>query len=652
MTQLSEYIYQIIRHYVYITCFAMLFCSCSDKSSIEIALERSEGNRSNLEPVISYYQEKSDTQALLSSKYLIENMIGKYSCSLEDTANVNNLLHYIATINDSIGWDASKSTLYNTIDSVLFVNPVQYTISEDLQTIGAQMLISNIDSATNVWNNVKWNNGEYTFEEFCDYVLPYKISVESIEDWRMLCRRSITSKEDSITDTGNIRSLTIYLINNMELQFNIGMNKYPYPLNYSSMNYALKGMCNQMAIQILFTLRSRGIPSSIDFTPSWANRNGAHVWNTIILPKGDFKPIGYNSNAECLLSYKISKVYRRMYRNMVFPEITQHEKIPTVFLNSNIKDVTGEYDMVTYNTDVDLLVDMPVNLVYLATFDNFNWNPVAYSQVKGSKATFKDLGCGILPLDCDNQIKYRDQGNGIVYLPLYSLKNGYIPAAPAFVLDSLGKTIPLVASDKKEVVVLGRKYPKLEVMFDYEQSLISGRFEGSNDSTFGSAEVLFVVDSLSRYPLERVSVEPSSAYRYYRFVGASSVDDIFLSEVIFWGEDGGVISGVPLHGSKAFDGQLLTYSGSQDGFVVDFGEAVLVDGLGYASRNDDNGVVAGEHYELFYWDNRWVSLGERLADAPYLEYEVPVGALFWLRNLSKGVEQRIFTIEDGRQIWW
>lgn len=52
------------------------------------------------------------------------------------------------------------------------------------------------------------------------------------------------------------------------------------------------------------------------------------------------------------------------------------------------------------------------------------------------------------------------------------------------------------------------------------------------------------------------------------------------------------------------------------------------------------------------WDEKWISLGRRIAEEFYLDYEVPRNALLWLRNCTKGVEERIFTIEKGKQVWW
>jgi len=70
-------------------------------------------------------------------------------------------------------------------------------------------------------------------------------------------------------------------------------------------------------------------------------------------------------------------------------------------------------------------------------------------------------------------------------------------------------------------------------------------------------------------------------------------------------------------------------------------------------EDESNAIFPGEHYELFYWKGQWVSLGVQEATEKVLTYRgVPRGALLWLRNLDKGVQERIFTYEKGRQIWY
>ncbi len=49
----------------------------------------------------------------------------------------------------------------------------------------------------------------------------------------------------------------------------------------------------------------------------------------------------------------------------------------------------------------------------------------------------------------------------------------------------------------------------------------------------------------------------------------------------------------------------------------------------------------------------WVSLGTKISNDYFLNYDnVPSGALYWLKNHTRGIEERIFTIENGKQIFW
>jgi len=62
----------------------------------------------------------------------------------------------------------------------------------------------------------------------------------------------------------------------------------------------------------------------------------------------------------------------------------------------------------------------------------------------------------------------------------------------------------------------------------------------------------------------------------------------------------------------------------------------------------------GQEYELFYWADGWQSLGKSIAEAHNpLSYEnVPGNGLYWLVADNSDKEERIFTLENGRQVWW
>ena len=65
-------------------------------------------------------------------------------------------------------------------------------------------------------------------------------------------------------------------------------------------------------------------------------------------------------------------------------------------------------------------------------------------------------------------------------------------------------------------------------------------------------------------------------------------------------------------------------------------------------------VAPGKKYELFYWGDRWVSLGAKAAasDAPLKYDNIPAGRLYRLvETAGRGLE-RPFTIGGGKQILW
>lgn len=133
---------------------------------------------------------------------------------------------------------------------------------------------------------------------------------------------------------------------------------------------------------------------------------------------------------------------------------------------------------------------------------------------------------------------------------------------------------------------------------------------------------------------------------------------------------GELISGKPvsLPGQKVvvypptnvFDGNPLTYFvdsrdtvGRYVGIDVGENKKEQVAYLKFQSRNDMNCVQPGDEYELLYWEGSgFKSLGKQVAADTVLYYTAPAHALYWLRNLSGGTEERVFTYENRRQVWW
>ena len=86
---------------------------------------------------------------------------------------------------------------------------------------------------------------------------------------------------------------------------------------------------------------------------------------------------------------------------------------------------------------------------------------------------------------------------------------------------------------------------------------------------------------------------------------------------------------------------------------LNFQNRVRIDKIKYLPRNDTNMIMDSDLYQLRYWDNGWKIVGNKKANSGVLSFNnIPSNALLWVRDLSEGKEERIFTYEHGKQIWW
>jgi hypothetical protein len=221
-----------------------------------------------------------------------------------------------------------------------------------------------------------------------------------------------------------------------------------------------------------------------------------------------------------------------------------------------------------------------------------------------------------------------------------------------------------------DTVILYTKMPYRSSVMRYADRMINGRFQTANRPDMSDTVTIHTVHKTPFYE-QMVSVDQAPAGRYgiYCFAGMKYGD---IAEMEFWGinESGeeekleGRLIGNPgmyNHEQKyAVDSVRGSFFHTQDNegaqyIGFDFGKPRRITRIRYCPRSDDNGIVPGELYELFYWDKTdWVSLGKQEGHSDYtLAYtNVPEGALLNIRNHTRGRENRPFTYENGRQVWW
>ena len=162
-----------------------------------------------------------------------------------------------------------------------------------------------------------------------------------------------------------------------------------------------------------------------------------------------------------------------------------------------------------------------------------------------------------------------------------------------------------------------------------------------------------------------IGLNPPGAYRYWRYL---SPDGSWgsISEIGFFDKDRNRLEGRGIANpeagqdaiERAYDGNLLSNFeiNQPDGNWVgmDMGKITCVQYVNVSPRSDDNDICPGSEYELLYFDGKdWKSLGCRRASTNSLHYDdIPVNTLLWLRDYTRGTDERPFVIRDDGEIEW
>jgi hypothetical protein len=86
---------------------------------------------------------------------------------------------------------------------------------------------------------------------------------------------------------------------------------------------------------------------------------------------------------------------------------------------------------------------------------------------------------------------------------------------------------------------------------------------------------------------------------------------------------------------------------------MDMGEPAVVTSVMVMPRSYDNDVYPRNEYELLYWNgNRWKSACYQKATENVLKYDIPINCPLWLRNYTRGRDERPFIIEDSGEFDW
>ena len=156
-------------------------CSSADKR-LEYALSFAGDNRGELEKVLEHYGQ--EPEKLEAARFLIRNMPHWYAYEGWQLDSVRQMLALRKLDKESIKkW---KQVSFYSLPKVY-----------DAQVITSNYLIENIDLAFKVWKKYPWNRS-LDFDDFCEFILPYRIDNEPLSSWRKLYYEHYTPILDSL----------------------------------------------------------------------------------------------------------------------------------------------------------------------------------------------------------------------------------------------------------------------------------------------------------------------------------------------------------------------------------------------------------------------------------------------------------------------
>lgn len=638
----------------------MIFTSCSisnpETEQLNYALKRAGDNHPQLEKVLEHY--KCDSLKTKAACFLIRNMSTlNYYESKKYDQHKKQLRPIMSEtgLPDYAAYDILIKQYGNLAES-------DFQPKNDAKTITADYLIRNIDLAFKVWEEQPWGK-HITFETFCQDILPYRIGNEPWEDWREAYYNYFQPILDSLqTDDSPITACQLIYdaITKLDWAF---VQDIPGPhLGGKSLFEQRLGNCREYSDYMQYAMRAVGILGGIDMiiqNPDDSYRE--HFWNYVTDSTGnelEFELYRLRPGQSVQDSARLrAKIYRQksFIQKESLPLLYPKESLPKSLGNPFMVDVSEKYFP---NTLVSIPIDKndyDAKLLYLCVFNNSAWVPIAASPIRKGKADFKGIETNIVYCPC----LYTDGHIKPITNPFLFKKNG---ESYFFNPDT---------TQRKEALLTRKFYIRTFFTGSDKPVTYGGQFQGANNKQFKNPTILHTITDEPTLRYKEIEINSPQAFKYIRYQSPDS-SMCSMAELEFYSKDSimlkGNIIGTEEHynnlpkydKSVVFDNNPITcfwskYVG-QPWVGLELEKPEVIKKIRYLLYNDDNDIWEGDLYELFYFDvnKGFISLGKQYGnrEQALLFKEIPDNAILWLRDYTRGKEERIFTYENQKQVWW
>lgn len=378
-------------------------------------------------------------------------------------------------------------------------------------------LIDNIEWSFKVWNEQPWGKN-ISFEQFCEYILPYRVGNEELLFWREKIYNQFMPIIERVRDNINIEDpifaanvvldsllrAPFYFTEQISTDVRIGPNIVD----------TRGGSCLDLTDMLVYIYRALGIPCGIDMLPIRGNNNATHFWNFTEDKEGKtwYFSMFYWWH-RLLEAEKYGDVYGKVYRNtfglnkkMMNDMLEADDSIHPIFKYPCIKDVT---DLYAANKSWTLRISSSKMyeevrkgcLMYLCMSSRMEWIPVDWCIYEG-EAVFQNC-----------------HGGTVYCLGIYDAESEHlVMVSDPFSVDvETGKTDFYTPEDVLEEIILFSKFGTIGEYFLAHMK--GGVFEGSNDPIFKNVDTLYIINETPNRLCTSVNIDTDKLYRYVRYYG-------------------------------------------------------------------------------------------------------------------------------------
>lgn len=667
----------------------ILFAACSRyPHDVENALKLAGENRQEIEKVLQYYTSPGDSLKYKAAVFLIKNSLyhfGYYSGKFERYDAVWDSMYaryqYKSFSKHKHTNRVIRKKLFQQIldlcrERLGEVTSHDFGAKLDIEELSAEFLIENIEYAFKAWE-FPWSRN-YNFEQFCNYILPYRYGNEPLESWRPFYVKQLAWLPDSVLEKDNSKEAAMLLDVWLSRNAYVVNDFKPFPggLKCSNfMKFPAYRNCYDKAGLCVSCLRAMGIPATVIAFPKWGNNNEGHAIAAFLDHEGQWQSImeisavGYRKSFS---EYTVPKIYKMHYDVVQTGlDLAVYQRLPYLLYS---EDISANYiNTIDIDVDIDPRVSKGQKFAFICTFDRPDWQPVFWGEIRKGKVRFKNMG------------------TGMIYLPVIFKDDKLVPAGSPIKVNKGGDIRKMEISPAEMITcTFDRKFPTndSDIVKSRCEDMIGGRFECADNKEFYRSKIMYEIGAIPPYypEIKKINSVKTKFARYCFPVFTKSQQNgpgqisfyttrdssLQRLEGVYFGSPGvtqdnlfllfddNILSYVLCSPYETSIGEnrvpeIVLYQGSQaDVWVgVEFEKKETITHIGYCVRNDKNGIYPGMTYELLHWENGWKPLGTRTAsDSTVTFTNIPGGALLWLRNLDEGEAERICTIEEGQITWW